>query len=169
MFNNTDYSCVAGSWYASGASEARTAADLAGNNNTRDDDMDTYPHNFTDIYVKASAADTQVMASSTMYDFFEPGPVAPNTMKRFGYILTDYSFAYSFLKTWVHISAPQDGWKVENAPATLDNGTGFANQADRGLGEMYNIRGNKMWWGGGEIMDNLKTLPGNSCDWSALE
>lgn len=168
MFNNTDYSCVAGTWYISGTPEARTAANQAGNKNGFDDDMDTYPHNFTNIFFKASSAATPVNASSTMYDFLEPGPVAPNTKKRLGYILTDYSFTHSFYKTWVHTSAPQDGWTTVSAPATRNTGTGFCNQAGRCFNTMYTIRSRKMWGGAGEVMDNLKTLPGSSCNWSLL-
>lgn len=169
LFNNTDYSCVAGNWYPSGTSGARAAADQAGNGNGLDDDMDTYPHDFTNILSKSSSTATPIKASPTVFDFFEPGPIAPDTMKRLGYVLTDYSFAYSFYKTWVHTSAPQDGWTTVSTPATQHSGTGFTNQGDRGFGAMYSIRGRKMWWGAGEIMDNLKTLQGSSCDWSALE
>lgn len=167
VYNNTDYSCIGNQWYVSGTQATRTAADQAGNKNGFDDDMDTWSHNLTNIYAKALSANSTDKASTTNFDFFDPGPLTPNTLKRLGYILTDYTFKYSLLKTWVHTSAPQDGWTI-NDVASLDTGTGFVNQADKGYGSMYAIRGNKMWWGTGKIFDNLKSITGSNCDWSQL-
>lgn len=167
VYNNTDYSCIGNQWYVSGTPATRSAADLAGNRNGFDDDMDTWSHNLTNIYAKALSANSTDKASTTNFDFFDPGPLTPNTLKRLGYILTDYAFKYSFMKTWVHTSAPQDGWTI-NDVASLDTGTGFVNQADKGYGSMYAIRGNKMWWGAGKIFDNLKSITGSNCDWSQL-
>jgi hypothetical protein len=172
IFNNTDYACISNKWYPAGSPAALAAADQAGNNNGFYDDTDTYHHNLTNIYAIVSSTTSPVRTSSSTFDFFEPGPISPNTLKRMGFVLTDYSFNYSFLPTWMHVDQPQDGW-TRTEPATLDTGTAVRNQTDSdgnySYPAMYNMRGKPMWWGAGVVFDNRR-LPANSnCSWSALQ
>jgi len=167
VFNNTDYSCIGTQWYVSGTPEARTAADQAGNKNGFDDDMDTYPHSFTDIYANVSSTASPVKASATAYDLLEAGPVATGSFRRMGYVLTDYSFQHSYLTTWVHTMAPQDVWTIDDT-AKLYTGIGFTNQANKGYSVMYTMRGQKMWGGAGVVLENSSPIIPRNCDWQAI-
>lgn len=171
IFNNTDFACINNQWYPAGSPEAIVAADMAGNKNGFDDDTDTYPHNFINIYENNSTTSDPVNASKTDFNFFEPGPVSPATLKRMGYILTDYAFRYSYLPEWVHAN-PNDGWTRTEA-ATLLNGTAVKNQTDADgtytWPGMYTIRGKQMWWGAGVIYDNDAYSANPGCDWSSLQ
>jgi len=171
FFNNTDFVCLGGQWYQAGTNDALVAADNAGNHNhIYDDDIDTYEHDFTNIHEKNSPTGSPVNASASTFDFLELGPIPPATLKRMGYILTDYSFQYSFLANWVHTD-PKDvhwGW---TETANLFSGTAVINQTDSNgdhyYPRMYNMRGKLMWGSTGVIYE--KYLPANfNCDYVAL-
>lgn len=171
LFNNTDYACISNTWYVAGTSEARAAADLAGNHNGFDDDTDTYHHDFTNIYLKLSPTGNPVKASSTSYNFLEPGPVRSASLQRMGFILTDHTFKTSFLPNWVHVEYPTDGWSRTEA-ATLDSATAvtLSTGSDGAFLPlpMYNMRGNLMWGNAGVVYDNSKLPANSSCNWNAL-
>lgn len=171
LFNNTDYACISNTWYPAGSPEARMAADLAGNHNGFDDDTDTYPHDFTNIYLKLSSASNPVKTSATTFDFLVPGPVKPATMQRMGFVLTDQTFKTSLLPNWVHVESPKDGW-IRTEAATLDSATAVRIQSDAdGVftpPPMYNMRGKLMWGNAGSVYDNSKFPANSSCNWSVL-
>ncbi|MFA7403894.1 MAG: hypothetical protein WC007_07870, partial [Pelobacteraceae bacterium] len=170
IFNNTDYVCVGGQWYPAGDPAAIAKADQLGNHNGFDDDIDSFRHNLSDLYAKASSTANPVKASATVFDFLDPGPLPPATLKRMGYILTDYAFKYSFLPTFVHIEYPRDAW-TGSGPASLD--TGMAVKSQTGSNNihsyplMYNMRG-KLMWGGGGIVYNFKFPNDSICQRETL-
>jgi hypothetical protein len=171
IFNNTDYVCISNTWYAAGSPEALAAADQAGNGNGIDDDTDTYPHDFTNIYLKLSSVNNPVRTSATNFDFLVPGPAKPATMQRMGFVLTDQTFKTSLLPNWVHVEFPRDGWTRTEA-ATLDSATAVRITSDAdGVftpPPMYNMRGNLMWGNAGSVYDNRKLPVSSICNWSAL-
>lgn len=169
LFNNTDFVCINSQWYQAGTPEAREAADQAGNQNNIDDDIDTYKHEFINIYENNSSTNNPVKASSSIFNFLDPGPVTPASLKRLGYILTDYSFKYSFMPHWVHTDS-HDPWTRTDA-ATLFNGTAFKNQTDPDgthyYSSMFNMRGISMWAGTGVAY--FSYLPDEfTCDYAEL-
>lgn len=172
IFNNTDYTCVNNQWYNAGDPLAITKADQLNNNNGFDDDLDTYHHNLTNIYARFSSTTNPVSASATAYNILEPGPITSGTVKRLGYILSDYALKYSFLANWVHVDAPLDTWTRDEGIATVDTGTAIKNQTDSGgiyaYPLMYSMRGVKMWGPTGAIYDNRSTKITFGCNWNQL-
>jgi hypothetical protein len=167
LYNNTDYVCLDSQWYSAGDPAAIAKADQLGNHNGFDDDTDTFHHIFTNLYAKISALGTPLMASATNYDLSDPGPVAPGTLKRLGYILADYSYNYSFLLNFVHVDSA-DGWT--GSPGAMQfSGTAVKNQTDPDgtyvYPGMYMMRGTPMWGG---LIYNIRYPAGSSCDWKAL-
>jgi len=177
LFSNTDRICIGGSWYSietqGGIDNAIAAADEYGNQNHIADDSDVFPHYFTDIFTEISSSSDPALASITRYDFFEAGPMPPNTLLRIGYILIDYSFNYSFLETWNKMPqfAQYDYWTTSR-PVVIFPGTAVKNQTapdgTQYYPSMYTIRGVKMWWGAGLIYDNPYYPTSSSCNWNTI-
>ena len=166
VFNNADKVCVSKQWYTAGSPEAIALADS--NGNAIPDLFDPYAHNIDNIFTKDSS--TASLASSTNYTFSSPTALTGGDFRRLGYILTDYSFNYSFLENWVNVSA-NDPWTITGA-ADQHPGTAVKNQTDADGNYiwpgMYSMRGNKMWWGASIIWDNDEYQSNPTCDWSTL-
>ena len=138
-------------------------ADELGNQNGLNDDIDTNKHAFGNIYIKYTSTENPVMATPTAYDFYESGPMAPNTMIRLGHFLSDYTFKYSSMRSWLHVY-PGDTWTGgANVASPLYDGRGITNPADaNGNYLMYNMRGKLMWGSAGFPLENAKLPAGNN-------
>lgn len=160
VFNNADKICINSSWYNAGSPEAiaLSAPDL----------FDPYAHNIDNIFTKDSS--TSSLASSSNYTFPSPSVLAGGNFRRLGYILTDYSFKYSFLEGWMNTDQ-NDPWTITDG-ADQHTGTAVKNQTDADGNYiwpgMYTMRGNKMWWGASVIWDNDDYQSFPTCDWNAL-
>jgi hypothetical protein len=165
LFNNTDKVCLNGNWYDAGS---QAAIDIVDSNHDGWADLeDVFPHNLSNVYVKFSPGNDNVVASTSDYDLFVAGPVVPNELRRLGYVLTDYdSFHYSYLAK-ADILSPYDLF-AEWFPAGLYPGTGAKNQFDstgfQTYPGMYVFRGMMMWWGTGIIFTNPAYPAGSSCN-----
>lgn len=169
LFNNSDFVCINNTWYQSGTPEARTAADLAGNNDGLYNDIDTYPHDFANVYFKLSSNYNQSEASSNNYNIFTPGPVHSPDLQRMGIVLTDQSFTLSLLLNWAHTQYPSDDWGPMQT-AGLRPATAVRINTDE-AGEfaalpMYNMRGKLMWGNAGTYLN--RWLPAATCNLSEL-
>ena len=160
VFNNADKICINKSWYTAGSPDAITlsAPEL----------FDPYAHNIDTIFAKDSS--TASLASSSNYTFSSPNVLAGGSFRRVGYILTDYSFNYSFLESWINTDQ-NDPWTTIDG-ADQHPGTAVKNQTDADGNYtwpgMYTMRGNKMWWGASVIWDNDDYQSNPTCDWSTL-
>ncbi|MBU5613526.1 hypothetical protein [Geomonas azotofigens] len=172
IFNNTDFVCLQNEWHPAGEPSTITLADQLGNHNGSDDDIDAFRHDLANIYYELTSQAQPVTVSATDYTFFEPGSVAPATVKRLGFVLTDYALQYSSMRDFVHID-PNDGWiGGVGTVATLEPGMGVRNQTDASgkytYPLMYNMRGKPMWGSTGTIYGNGKLPVNSTCDWSLL-
>jgi hypothetical protein len=139
IFNNTDFSCVDGLWYASG-NDALWAADRVGNNNGVFDEANLYSAVYNNIYYKAGATGTVTPNASESNNNLTGHALGANQLLRLGYILTDYQFDYTISANGVN-SAGMNTYLDSFVP----HGTGFMNQQDRGWNLMGAIRG-ILWW-----------------------
>lgn len=169
IFNNADYVCLGGQWYPAGDPATVARADEIGNQNGVDDDTDTNKHAFGNIYIKYSSTDSPIMASPNAYDFYESGPMNPNSMLRLGHILSDYTFKYNSMRSWLHVY-PGDTWHGGvNVASPLYDGSGVTNPANAsGNYLMYNMRGRLMWGSAGFSFENAKLPSNTTCDWATL-
>jgi len=162
VFNNTDYTCINGTWYQSGSHAALTAADA---NKDKKADSDIYPHDISDIAFKAGPVGNAPVASPLINNFFSATALTPGQFRRLGYILTDYTFRYAIYETRTARSKKD----TFNVPPYSKEYPGQAVKNDQtNSGQMYTMRGNQMWWGSGVIFDNPKYPPTSSCDWALL-
>ncbi len=164
VYNNTDYTCLNNSWYRYDDPAAMAIVDS--NNDQIADKSDIYPHIISNIAFQAGPAGATLTASSSHNNLFSNVLVQPGQWQRLGYILTEYSNSYTFDETWTNMSE-DDIWEVGETSVT-QAGEGFIQQADKGFGEMYTIRGKKMWWGAGLVYDNQAYPSGSTCDWKNL-
>jgi hypothetical protein len=150
VFNNTDKVCINQQWYNAGSSEAIAAV---GTDSLGDPLGDVFPHSISNIYYKAGqAGSTNLTATQADNNLMSAVAVEPGHMQRLGYILTDYQFSYSLDEQVTDLDS-RDDW-ILTYENTIQSGSGFINQNDKGHGGMYTIRGTKMWWGAGMIYDN---------------
>lgn len=175
VFNNTDKSCVNGSWYFT-----NEAIDLVDSSQPKDhiaDLSDVNPHLLEDIYVKVSLSADPQAASASVYDTVVPS-LYPGEFKRVLYILSDYNFKYSFYSNWKADPDYTDNWSHVKTLHTL-NGTAVKNQTDYTSDpdvcgndpscykyyypKYYSLRGNDMWWGGGIVFINSPYPADSSC------
>ena len=163
VFNNTDYTCINGKWYASGSRAALVAADL---NKDGKADFDIYPHNITNIAFLAGPAESTVVASPVANNFFSVTALSPGQFRRLGYILTDYAFRYAFYETRIALSSkdtfPSPTYSREYPGQAVRNDESATSQ-------MYIMRGNAMWWGSGVVFENPSYPSTSSCDWALLQ
>ncbi len=172
VFNDTDKSCVNGSWY----STADAIDQIDTNHNHIADEWDVNPHILQNIYVKISSTENPQNASPTVYNAVVPF-LYPGEFKRVMYILTDYNFKYSFYETWI-AAVNTDYWSHADKVKTY-NGTAAKNQTDYTSDPAvcgkdpvcynyyypvyYSLRGHDMWWGGGIVFINGPYPADSSC------
>ncbi len=169
LFNDTDYTCINDQWFTAGDPAAITLADQFGNNNGYDDDIDSFRHNFNNLYVKISSIQNPVIVSSSNCTFMYAGPMPPGTLKRFGFILTDDSYRYSAIRDLNHID-PRDPYTGTGASTFVVTQTSVKNQIDSNgnysYPQMYNMRGHMVWEG--VVYDNRSANINFDCKWSQL-
>ena len=173
LFNNTDRSCINGSWYISGSPEAIALVDQ---NRDGIPEWDIHWHAIKDIYIKISSPVASRPASSAEHDF-TVALLEPGQFTRAMYILSEPAFRYSMKSSWQPVD-DSDGWMH------LDTLHSFAGTAVRKQTDYYSIpeicgsdsrcvfysnpgqyevRGNPMWWGGGIVYVNLPYPDGTVC------
>lgn len=172
VFNNADKVCINNQWYNAGSPEAIALVDS--NKDGIADLADVYAHNIANIFAKISSVSAATLASTNNYTFQAPDVLIGGNLRRLGFVLTDYSFKYSFKEDWLDTDT-HDPW-IAYEPATNYPGTAVKNQTypdgTYHYPGMYNMRGNKMWWGGGLVWENDVYPEGQSadasCSWEAL-
>lgn len=184
VFNNTDKTCINGTWYASGTPEAISQVDVNhdgiayGSN-----EADVYPHELLNVAVKLSSPDMPVLASQQSNDALIAS-LPPGQSVRMLYFLTDepqsagdYRFNYSINDEW-RATDPQDFWASLNQPG-LYSGTAVKYQEEqlicgdapcrvRLAPSYYPFRGTAMWWGSGLIVVNTPYPANTNCPLNAL-
>ena len=173
VFNNTDKSCINGSWY----STAEAIALMDTDEDHIADKWDVNPHILQDIYVKVSSMENPQNASPSVYNAVVPF-LYPGEFKRVIYILTDHNFKYSFYETWTWDPGYTDYWQ-HGAKLGTYNGTAVKNQTDFTSDPAvcgsdpwcyiyrypvyYFLRDNETWWGGGLVYINWPYPYNSSC------
>ena len=173
VFNNTDKSCINGSWY----STAEAIALMDTDEDHIADKWDVNPHILQDIYVKISSMENPQNASPSVYNAVVPF-LYPGEFKRVMYILTDHNFKYSFYETWTWDPGYTDYWQ-HGAKLGTYNGTAVKNQTDFTSDPAvcgsdpwcyiyrypvyYFLRDNETWWGGGLVYINWPYPYNSSC------
>lgn len=168
LYNNTDYTCINGTWLSSGSPAAVAAVDT--NNDGIADRSDVYPHTISYVYANISPVGSTVPASPTAFDIYEDYPSLPGGLLRIGFVLSDYAFSYGVHEKWLKRD-PNDTWDVIDKDHQYP-GTAVMNQTGPDdidyYPYMYNMRGRKMWWGAGVIYDNNEYPSGSSCSWDDM-
>lgn len=168
LYNNTDYTCINGTWLSSGSPAAVAAVDT--NNDGIADLSDVYPHTISYVYANISPVGSTVPASPTAFDIYEDYPSLPGGLLRIGFVLSDYAFSYGVHEKWLKRD-PNDTWDVIDKDHQYP-GTAVMNQTGPDdidyYPYMYNMRGRKMWWGAGVIYDNNEYPSGSSCSWDDM-
>lgn len=148
VYNNTDYTCLNGTWYRYDDPVAMAIVDS--NNDGISDKSDIYPHTINNISFLTGPAGAGTLDATTSHTLFAAGPLPTGQKLRMGYILTDYNNRYAFTET----RTGQGGDPFSHPTANRNfPGTGFRNDVD-GWSSMYNFRRTKMWWGEGVIFIN---------------
>jgi hypothetical protein len=161
VYNNTDYSCLNGSWYRYDDPAAMAIVDSNGDGIA--DRSDIYPHKISDIAFLGGPANAGTLNAAASNNLFAAGPLQPGQVLRMGYILTDYSsrFAINEIRTGLY------GDPFTHATGDNRNypGTGFLNNWET-QNSMFSFLGHNMWWGTGVIFIN--TEYNGTCTWDAL-
>jgi hypothetical protein len=162
VFNNADKICIYGQWH-----DAGTEATIA----LVPEEVDAYAYNIANIFAKASSNTSASYASPTNYTFSSADLLTGGSFRRLGFILTDYSFKYSYREDWLETDPnnPWDNYWI----AAIYNGSAVKNQTDPdGTYEppqMYTFRGSKMWGGAGGIYINDPYPADSECDYGAVQ
>ncbi len=160
VYNNTDYSCLNGSWYRYDDPAAMTIVDSNGDGIA--DREDIYPHNITNIAFLGGPANAGQLNATLSNNLFAPGPLQPGHALRLGYILTDYALRYTFNETRTGSSGDSFQHIALNENFS---GQGFRNDWDI-WNSMSRYRGEYMWGPSGVIFINR---PYNgTCSFAAL-
>lgn len=180
--NNMDKICMNNTWYNAGSLEAIALVDKNGDGKAYGyNEWDVYPHILNSVYIRVSPASNSGYASPTEYNYQVSNIAAPG-FSRAVYILTDYTFNYSFYAVWSGTNS-DDQW-YHSPWTTLYAGTAIKNQMDyvtdpeqcdgnpacyiTYVPGYYTFRGVQMWWGGGVVFLNPEYPSGSSCAYELL-
>ncbi len=173
LFNNMDRVCMKsedlagnGLWYTAGSAAAIELVDT--NKNRIANEWDVYAHNATDIYIRFSEGKEPLKASPAEYNF-KVAKIDAGTGLRALYILSEYTFNYSFYYSWTTVEGSNDPWYHVNTTHSYI-GTALINQTETTSDKAecgsrssctstsnpyyYPYRGTSMWWGAGFIFIN---------------
>lgn len=165
VYNNTDYTCLNGTWYRYDDPAAMAIVDS--NNDGIADLGDIYPHTINNISFLSGSAEAVILDASASSTLLAPGPLATGQMLRLGYMLTDYANRYAFNE--IRTGQNGDPWPHAAVNNKIYTGTGFRNDATA-WSSMFTFRNadTKMWWGTSVIFVNKEYPLGSSCTWDAL-
>ena len=132
--SNLDKVCIAGSWHDAGSPEAIALVDTSGNGISDRNEVDVYPHDLRDIYLRASSVADPQDPSRTEDDIHIP-EIQAGEFIRAAFILSDDEFmlaTYRPLSICIH---PDDDHLGVGAQTNIFARTSIKNQTDAGTPE----------------------------------
>jgi hypothetical protein len=161
VYNNTDYSCLNGTWYRYDDPAAMAIVDS--NHDGIADRSDIYYHNINNISFLGGPANASTLNAVASNNLFAAGPLPPGQLLRMGYILTNYAFRYAINENRTGLNG--DPYTHASVNNRMYAGTAFQNNWDT-QESMYLFRGQNLWWGSGVIFINAEY--NGTCSWDAL-
>jgi hypothetical protein len=131
IFSNLDKVCLAGKWYDAGSPDAIALVDTNGNNISDRNEVDVYPHDLQDIYLRVSQITDPRFPSDAEKDIHIP-ELKAGEFKRVAFILSEHEFALSFDDTNTMCSSPDDHDSIGYVYADTFACTGIENQTYAG-------------------------------------
>jgi hypothetical protein len=134
IFSNLDKVCLAGGWHDAGSPEAITLVDNNGNGIADRNEVDVYPHDLWDIYLRITSVDDPQYPSRTEEDVLIP-ELNAGEFKRAAYILSDDEFMLSTYRPNSLCTHSADDHQGLSAHTSLYTRTGITNQEVAGAPE----------------------------------
>ena len=130
IFSNLDKVCLAGSWYDAGSPEAIAVVDTNGNGIADRNELDVYPHDLQDHYIRISSVDDPQYPSRTEDDIHIPSLHAGEFI-RTAFILSDDEFTMGIYHPLAPCTHPYDDHPGVSAYWSISPFTSVKNQTDR--------------------------------------
>ncbi len=162
IFNNADMICLAGNWYVAGSPEAIALVDSNGDGRP---ELDVYPHDVQNIYIKISPPTTPMYASPEDYTYYIPEIKAGQLKRVYG--LTDDHFFHSDHVTKVKVFEGDPWGSVVDQ--ILGAGVAIKRQEGWEPPVFYRFRGLDLWGPGAVIIVNREFPLGTSCPFELLQ
>jgi hypothetical protein len=129
VFSNLDKLCLAGNWYDAGSAEAIALVDINGNGISDRNEVDVYPHDLKDFYIRLSSVDDPQYPTGTQDDIYIPGIKAGEYMM-VGYFLSDDKLSMAKYNPWSPCTAVNDTHAGAAVDEQVDTYHSVKNQAD---------------------------------------
>ncbi len=107
IFSNLDKVCLSGTWLDAGSQEAIDLVDTNANGISDRNEVDVYPHDLKDIYLRICSMDDPQTPARSEDDIYVP-ELHAGEFKRVAYILSDQEFHLSAYYPWSVCTHPSD-------------------------------------------------------------
>jgi hypothetical protein len=130
IFSNLDKVCLAGGWHDAGSADAISFVDTNGNGIADRNELDVYPHDLHDHYIRISSVDDPQYPSRTEDDIHIPALHAGEFI-RTAFILSDDEFTMGIYHPLAPCTHPYDDHPGVSAYWSISPFTSVKNQTDR--------------------------------------